>query len=382
MISVTDTLDNALMIDILSKLVSFDTTTSNDTLEAVLWIKQYLEHYGVDVRFVYNPSQTRASLVASFKGNNIDKSTVFCGHLDVVPADKNVWETDPFTLTKIDAKLYGRGTTDMKGGIAVLLSLVPIFVQRQKNFIIILTHNEETTSDGICEVLNDSIVQGLLEGVKGCIVMEPTNSCIVLGHKTATAGTITIKGKPAHSSNPALAVNALFHAVEIYKRFCSLASSLTQQKDSDFEIPYSVADILIFNAGTAINVIPSEATLSYSCRFLSENAEKIFLSQLEQMVCSYVDSIDGLSVSFSNEIHLPALETPSNDSFIQELSQFFSFAQYKKVSFGTEAGHFSLLGIPTVVCGPGSIEKAHQDDEFITEEQLSFYQQQLAKLFD
>lgn len=373
--------NNTHIVNILSKLVSFDTTTINDTLDAVLWIKEYLENYGLDARLIYNPSMTRASLIASFSGDNTVKNTIFCGHLDVVPADKNAWETNPFTLTQKDNKLYGRGTADMKGGIAVLLSLVPSFVQQKKNFTIILTHDEETTGNGIREVLNTPDIQTFLKKARGCIVMEPTHSCLVLGHKTVTDGMITIKGKPAHSSNPKLAVNALFYAVEIYKKFYSLANNLIHETDRDFQIPYSVADILMFNAGHAINVMPSKACLAYSCRFISEKLEQEFLSNLKKEIHFYIDKIEGLSVNIDNESHLPALETSTNNPFVQELSKIFTFAQYKKVSFGTEAGHFSLLGIPTVVCGPGSIENAHQDNEFITEEQLLYYAKQLNRFF-
>ena len=373
--------NNNPIIDILSQLISFDTTTSNDTLEAVFWVKRYLKNYGLNVRLIYNPSKTRASLVASFIRNTTDKSVIFCGHLDVVPVNQKNWQTNPFALTKKQDKLFGRGASDMKGGIAVILSLVPTLIQQQKNFIIILTHNEETTGTGIQEVLNDSYVRSFLHNVAGCIVAEPTNSCLVLGHKTATAGTITLTGKPAHSSHPDLAVNALFHAVEIYKNFYFLASRLSQQTDNDFEIPHSVADILIFNAGTAVNVIPAEASLTYSCRFISEQAEQTFLAELEKDIYTYANQIKGLSVHFDNHLHIPALETTQNNLFVQKLLSVFAFGPYKKVSFGTEAGYFSLLGIPTVVCGPGNIEQAHQDNEFITEEQLYYYYNQLKQLF-
>ncbi len=362
-------------IEILSKLVSFDTTTANDTLEAVNWVRHYLDTYGVPARLVYNETKTRASLVADFVGTPDKESVIFCGHMDVVPATTDAWDTNPFVMAEKDGRLFGRGTADMKGGIAVLLSLIPDLVARKKNFIIILTHNEEVAGNGIEEVLNDPQTQPLLQKATGCMVLEPTLSQIILGHKTATSRTIEIKGKPAHSSNPGLAVNALFHAVEIYKLFYDLAATHNTVRDTDFEIPYSVADILLMKGGTAVNIIPDSANLTYTCRFISEASETHFLTELENRVNAYTAGVSGLSVHFGNAIHLPALETVESADFVQKALSCFTFGAYKKVSFATEAGHFSLRGIPAIVCGPGNIEQAHQNNEFIEISQLdSFYE--------
>ncbi len=367
--------------DILSQLISFDTTTAKDTLDAVHWVRHYLENAGMTVRLIYNAPYTRASVVATFAGNPTDKNVIFCGHMDVVPASPNTWETDPFVMTEKDGLLFGRGVADMKGGIAVLLSLVPEFIKRRKNFTIILTHNEEIAGTGITEVLNDAAVQKILSQTRGCLVLEPTLSRVVLGHKTATSGSVTLKGKPAHSSNPKLAVNALAHAVELYNIFYGLAARLSDEQDADFEVPYSVADILILNGGTAVNVIPDSASFTYTCRFISEEAETLFLAAFKQRARAYVEQIAGLSVHFGEALHLPALEMAQDDNFVQDVLTVFPFAPHKKVSFATEAGHFSKLGIPTVVCGPGNIEQAHQDNEFIDPSQLAFFYEKLNRWY-
>ncbi len=367
-------------IDILSKLISFDTTTSIDTLDAVYWVKDYLEKCGMRVHLVYNPAKTRASLVGAYTGNLSDKQIVFCGHLDVVPADMEQWLTNPFELTEKNGVLYGRGTADMKGGIAVLLSLVPTFIERNKNFAVVLTHNEEIAGDSIQEVLNDTESQRILTGAKGCIVMEPTLSRIVLGHKSATCGSIAVKGKSAHSSNPTLGVNALAHAIAIYNLFYTVANPFKKRSDDAYEVPHAVADILVLKSGTAINIIPDFATFTYSCRFLSEKTERVFLNEMEKAIVDYVDGIDGLSVEFGHKMHLPALENSENDSFVQEALTCFSFAAYKKVSYATEAGHMAQFGISTIVCGPGNIDNAHQHNEYVTRDQLSDYYTRLDKL--
>ncbi len=367
-------------IDILSKLISFDTTTSKDTLEAVTWVEQYLKTCGMSVRLIYNPLKTRASLVASFQGNSQNKNLIFSGHLDTVPATAETWNTNPFIMTPKNNLLFGRGTSDMKGGIAIMLSLVPTLIQRKKNFVIILTHDEEIAGNGIKEVLADAATQELIKDAKGCMVLEPTLSNIILGHKTASSVSLEIKGKPAHSSNPKLSVNALFYAVEIYKIFYELTAQLENKPDNDFDIPYSVADILILQGGKAINVMPDTASLTYTCRFISEKSEKAFLDKLEKRICDYVNNIQDLSVRFYNKIHLPALETNEKSDFVQKALTCFTFAKNKKVSFATEAGYFSSLGIPTIVCGPGDIAQAHQNNEFIELKQLACFYEKLDKL--
>ncbi len=366
-------------IDILAKLIAFDTTTSKDTLEAVTWVEQYLKTCGMSVCLVYNQHKTRASLIASFEGNSTDKNLIFSGHLDVVPAINKAWNTNPFMLTQKNDLLFGRGTSDMKGGIAVMLSLVPVLIQRKKNFTIILTHDEEVTINGIKEVLADTTTLELIKHAKGCMVLEPTLSNIILGHKTASSASLEIKGKPAHSSNPKLSVNALFYAVEIYKIFYELTAQLDKTQDNDFDIPYSVADVLILKGGEAINVMPDTASLTYTCRFISEKAEQIFLDELERRINDYVNKIDGLTVTYNNKIHLPALETDEKSDFVQKATACFAFAKNKKVSFATEAGYFSSLGIPTIVCGPGDIAQAHQNNEFIELKQLACFYEKLNK---
>ncbi len=368
-------------IDILAKLIAFDTTTSKDTLEAATWVEQYLKNCGMSVRLIYNQSKTRASVVASFTGNSSDGNVVFCGHLDVVPANCQVWNTNPFVLTQKNNLFFGRGTADMKGSIAVMLSLVPSFVRRKKSFMIILTHNEEIAGAGIREVLADKATLEFVKKAEGCMVLEPTLSNVVLGHKTASSVSIEIKGKSAHSSTPESAVNALFYAVEIYKIFYQLSALFSKKRDNDFDVPYSVADVLILNGGKAINVMPDTANLTYTCRFLSEKEEKTFLDELEKQICNYVKSINGLSVRFYNKVHIPALEMDEKVDFVQKAAQCFGFAKNKKVSFATEAGYFSLLGVPTVVCGSGNIAQAHQDNEFVEAEQLACFYEKLNKFW-
>ncbi len=367
-------------IDILTKLVAFDTTTAKDTLEAVNWVEQYLKTCGMSVCLIYNKLKTRASLVASFIGNSKDEKLIFCGHLDVVPATNEGWDTNPFKLTLKSDLLFGRGTSDMKGGIAVMLSLVPTFVKRKKNFVIILTHDEEVAGNGIKEVLSDAQTLDLIKDARGCMVLEPTLSNIILGHKTATSVSLEIKGKSAHSSNPKAAINALFYAVEIYKFFYELTAQLDKKQDDDFDIPYSVADVLILKGGEAINVIPDSASITYTCRFISEKTELVFLQKLEKKIGEYVKRISGLSVRFYDKLHLPALETDIKSDFVQKASKYFTFAKNKKVSFATEAGYFSLLGIPTIVCGPGDIAQAHQNNEFVELNQLTYFYEKLDKL--
>ncbi|MCL2338687.1 MAG: M20/M25/M40 family metallo-hydrolase [Proteobacteria bacterium] len=351
------------MLDILQQLIEIDTTTARDTVDAAAYVRDRIVRAGGDAHLAYNPGKTRAGVVGII-GDPRQPGVVFSGHLDVVPADAGM-----FRVRHVGSRLYGRGTCDMKGAIATLLSLLPEMAASGKTFRFAFTHDEETGGSGI----NDVLAAADLKNASGCIVMEPTENRIVLGQKTSTHGEIHITGRAAHSSNPENGVDAIKHAVRIYEIFTEKLCPFQSRADPAFTVPHSVATICRFSAGTAQNIIADFAKLEYSARFLNNESEQKFFANLDAAIAEYAQTIDGLSVKSFRPAHLPAFDTPNDAPFVAGLAAFAETAKIPKVSYGTEAGHYAAMGIPTVVLGPGSIDQAHTADEFVEIGQLETF---------
>lgn len=367
------------MIEILEKLIAIDTTTANDTLAAAEFVRDFLMERGVSSRLIYNAAKSRAGLIATI-GDPDNSGIILSGHLDTVPADKNDWSTDPWVLARKGGRLYGRGTTDMKGAIATALSLASAMVESGKTFHIVLTHDEECGSSGIDEILDDEDAKKVLARAVGCIVMEPTCGKIVIGQKTVAHGTIEVGGVAAHSANPLLGVNALWHAHKIYEIFYEVLRGFQNETDDMFTVPNAVCDICQMTAGRAVNIIPDRAEMRYTARFLEQGAQEEFFKSLDRAMKEYAKGVDGLDVRNIRGNAMPGFNTDANDAFVRRLLSFAPLADAPKVSYGTEAGCFAELGIPTVVLGPGNIAQAHTKDEFIEIEELENFEILLRKL--
>ncbi len=358
-------------IDILKNLIEID--SSMPTLAAIEWVQKYLADLGIKSSIIYNHKKDTASLVATI-GNPQVPGIVFSGHLDVVPAGSD-WKTPPFQLTQKEGFFYGRGTSDMKGAVAVALSLVPHMIQSGKTFHLAFTGDEETT----CECITDILKQYDFKNVSGCIVMEATGCRIIIGHKTINAGSIEITGRAAHSSQPELGVNALSHAFVIHKIFYELAAKM-QECDFQYKTPFAVAEITTCTAGTADNVIPEWAKMCYNVRCLNEEQQNNFVHSLHQAIAEYTAGVPGLKTRVTSFCDIPGFNLSEQHPFVQRLLTLTTLSAPPKVSYATEAGYFGQAGIPVVIWGPGDIAQAHQVDEFISAEQLQTYERQLLTL--
>lgn len=355
-------------LEILKNLIEIN--TSSPTLDAVKWVKSYLSAQGISSNLIYNSKQNVASLVASI-GDENKPGVVFSGHLDVVPASEG-WQTPPFQLCEKNGILYGRGTTDMKGAIAVALSLVPAMKKSGKTFHFVLTSDEET----VCECVQDVLKEHSFSNVRGCIVMEATECAVIIGHKTINGGIIEVSGKAAHSSQPSAGVNALTHAVYLHQKFYELASQMKEQ-DKMYEEPGAVAEITMCQAGTADNVIPDKCSMSYNVRCLNRNQQDDFLLLLKKNFDLYAQSVEGLSVSMSSFCNIPGFNMKQEHPFVQSVLKFSKLAYPPKVSYATEGGYYAQEGFPVVIWGPGSILYAHQVNESIPLSQLELFYNQL-----
>jgi len=373
-------------IAILDELVSFDTTSRLSNLELVNHITSYLENLGIDSRLTHDDNKTKANLWATLDpldkcptksgpGNNA--GIVLSGHLDVVPVDGQTWSNDPFKLIQNDGKLHGRGSVDMKGFIAVCLAMAPVFLRKQLQLPIhyAFTYDEEVGCIGVHNLIDDIVKN--LPLPRAVIVGEPTSMKIIGGHKGSRSYTTTIKGKPAHSSDPRQGANSIMAAARLVTYLEELQQELQENSDSSnaFDPPYSTVDLGKIAGGTANNIIPEYTTIQWGFRPLpTEDAHA-----LEKKVFDHIDNHllpelkkqskdTNITTELTNEM-VPLL--PDHQSPAEQLIRHLTgLNESGVVSFGTEAGTYQKANIPAVVFGPGSITQAHQPDEFIEISQL------------
>ncbi|MDD3669098.1 MAG: M20/M25/M40 family metallo-hydrolase [Alphaproteobacteria bacterium] len=354
-------------LEILRHLIACDTTTGHATPAAVEWIASYLKPLGgVATHRVRSADGARASLIICI-GEGA-RPLLLSGHLDVVPAGAG-WTMPPFALTETPDKVFGRGTTDMKGAIAVALSLIPDIVAHGKSACIVLTPDEEVAGTGVHEALDALDRLGILPRAAGCIVMEPTGLEVLLGQKESVIGVIEVHGKTAHSSDPAQGANALAGAMAAYGAFYGALKPFQDRSDAAFQVPHCVADITLFQSGIAANMIPDKAEMAYSGRFLDAAQKEAFMRALSEALMR-LPLPAGVSVAHRETAGLRGFATDAGDAFARRILTHAPMAAYPKVSYGTEAGCFSARGIPTLILGPGRIAQAHQPDEFIEKGQL------------
>jgi len=373
-------------IAILDELISFDTTSQLSNLELINHITSYLENLGIESRLTHDDEKTKANLWATLDplnkgqlkggpGNN--GGIVLSGHLDVVPVAGQAWSNDPFTLIQNDGRLYGRGSVDMKGFVAVCLAMAPVFLRKQLQLPIhfAFTYDEEVGCIGVHNLINDIVKN--LPLPRAVIVGEPTSMKIIGGHKGSRSYRTIIKGIPAHSSDPRQGVNSIMAAAHMVTFLEELQQELLNSSNSSnaFDPPCSTVDLGKIAGGTANNIIPEYTTIEWGFRLLpTEDADA-----LEKKVFDHIDNhllpklqmqSTGATIrtELTNEM-VPLL--PDHQSPAEHLIRHLTgLNESGVVSFGTEAGTYQKANIPAVVFGPGSISQAHQPDEFIEISQL------------
>lgn len=371
-------------LEMLEKLVSFPTISRNSNLDLIDFVENYLNEHGVPSNRVYNDDKTKANLYAQI-GPSEPNGVILSGHTDVVPVDGQNWSTDPFQLTQQDGKLYGRGACDMKGFLALCLSLVPEMkaANLQRPIQLALSYDEEVGCLGV----NDMIVEmrHTLPRARAVIVGEPTKMEVVSSHKGMLGITTHVRGYEVHSSLVHQGVSAIFYAAKLVNW---LEAKMEENKKASllagpayhgapYYPPYTTLHVGILNGGTATNITAKDCHFSTDCRFIpSEGAQKwlgeyrAFAAEIEkQMQAIHPDT--GIDIKVHVENPGCSIE-PSETAYAEEIARRLTGKnENKTVSFGTEAGNFQSNGYSVCVCGPGSIEQAHQPNEYIELSQLA-----------
>ncbi len=372
------------MID---KLVSFDTTSRNSNLHLIHWVRDYLAGHGVAASLAHDESGKKASLFATL-GPDDDGGIVLSGHSDVVPVDGQDWSTDPWTVVERDGRLYGRGTADMKSFPAVALALVPEMVQRglRTPVHIALSYDEEVGCLGVHGLLAQLQAHG--PRPRAVIIGEPTEMRVVNAHKTGAMLRTIVRGRAFHSSKTQHGVNAIAYGAELIAELVRLADAFRTMAPNDrFDPPYSTLSVNLIEGGAATNIIPAECTLKWEMRLLpGHDADAVvegFRIFARQQVLPRMRQVwAGADIETELLGQVPGL-VPEDGSDAETLALALTESnQTFAVSYSTEAGLFQQLGVPTVVCGPGSIEQAHTPDEFIALSEVAACERFLRRLMD
>jgi acetylornithine deacetylase len=372
--------------ELLQRLIGFATVSRDSNLELIAFIRQYLADLGVESELFYNQERTKANLFATI-GPRDRGGVVLSGHTDVVPVDGQAWTEEPFRLTEKDGRLYGRGTADMKGFIASVLAAVPVFLERKLKLPVHLafSYDEEVGCLGVRPMLAE--LEKRQHKPRLCLIGEPTGMKPVLGHKGKLAMRCRVKGAACHSAFAPYGVNAIEYAAQLIGQLRKIGVRLARPEHHDprFDPPFSTVQTGVIKGGRALNIVPAECEFDFEIRSLPGVDAYTVADELQRY--AETDLLPDMhSIQPDTDIHLqalsayPALATSPDSEAARLLALICGSSEFTTVAFGTEGGLFNQSGIPTVVCGPGSMDQGHKPDEFITLEQLADCDAMLGRL--
>lgn len=363
-------------LELAQTLVRMNTVSHNSNLELIHFIRDHLAKLGVKSRLTFNEDKTKANLFATL-GEGKPAGIILSGHTDTVPWDGQDWTMDPLSALVQDGKLYGRGSADMKAFIGIAVSQAEQFLNSDAPFALhyAFSYEEEIGCFGVKELiadLRDANIKPL-----ACIVGEPTSMIPAIAHKGVYRYKCCVRGKEAHSSLTPHSVNAIEMAARVVGRVRDMAEDFEKNEPrfEGFDVPFSTSSVGQFHGGIADNVVPRDAEFRYEFRDLpTANA-----AHMQSEVVAYAQSLEhamkkvapAAGFAFETICEIPSF-LGSKDDPVTRLAQELSGEKGTTlVAFGTEAGLFKNAGISTVVCGPGSIQQAHQPDEYVSLEQLA-----------
>jgi acetylornithine deacetylase len=353
---------------ILERLVAFRTVSRDANEDMIEHIAGFLRQAGGEVRVLPGIFAGKRNLLASF-GPAGEDGIVLSGHSDVVPVDGQNWQTDPFALTEREGRLHGRGASDMKGFIACAMAAADRARGKLKRPLhIAISHDEEIGCVGVRSMLDTLAAEGFR--ARGCIIGEPTEMRAALGHKGKYAGCICCRGQAAHSANPGLGCNAIYLAADMVQALRALQDWLVAHgaRDAAYEVPYSTVHVGNIAGGTALNIVPDRCDVAFEFRLLPADSADALLARVKAAATRLAEGRQA-SIEIIEANRYPGLETPP-ESEIAKLVMAAGAGPTFKAGFGSEAGLFDAIGLNAVVCGPGSIDRAHKADEFITRDEL------------
>jgi acetylornithine deacetylase len=372
---VTEALEDT--IEILQRLVAYESISARPTHGIVSYIQDYLATLDVPVTLSFDETGERANVFATV-GPEVDGGVVLNGHTDVVPVEGQSWLTDPFALTRKGDRLYGRGSVDMKGFLACVLGSVPTFKAQslQRPIHIAFSYDEETGGLGMPGLLQDMAGKPFRPGI--VIVGEPTEMNIVTGHKGGDEMRTEITGFEVHSCDPTKGASAVSAAVRLITKIEEIGARLAAKPyaNSPYDPPYATFNVGTIEGGAARNATAGRCNFDWEFRWMPGEDPRKVIAEIEdfaaQELLPGMQAVHaGADIKVITEVSVPSLDDRNAERAANFVSEITGQNSRGVVSFGTDAGYFSDEGFSTVVCGPGTITRAHAPDEYIEIGELS-----------
>ena len=363
-------------IALLERLVAFESISDVSNLPLIDFVEGYLHTKGIATLRAPNRQGDKAALLATI-GPMVDGGIVLSGHTDVVPVAGQNWSSDPFRLRRDGERLYGRGACDMKGFDAVALAMAPHFKAAglTRPIHILLSYDEETSCTGSLDFI--ARFGADLPRPAAVIVGEPTMMEVADAHKSVATFRTIVTGVEAHSSKPALGANAIAAAADIVAEIHRIARTWEAPEfcNPRFDPPYSTLHVGQIHGGTARNILARECIFHWEFRGLPGITTASALAQVQ----SFIDEValprlrrfaGEANVETIMEVDVPGLDARPGSAAETLALKLARANRTAAVSYATEAGQFQRAGLPSVVCGPGSIDQAHKPDEYVEVAQI------------
>ena len=363
-------------LEILERLVGFATVSSASNIVMIDEVQAFLCERGFRVTRLPDPGGQKAGLYAEIGPEG--RGILLSAHSDVVPVDGQHWTRDPFRLSRVGERLHGRGTTDMKGFLASALALADraARVDLREPLKLVLSYDEEIGCIGIRQML--APLSRIVGEPRACIVGEPTEMQVAIGHKGKAALRATCHGQGGHSALAPQFLNALHLAADFVQGLRALQQELVTDgaRDPAYDVPYSTIHVGRLGGGTALNIVPATAHLELEYRHLAEDDPNEILARIvgtaQRIAATFQGAFPDAAIEVEQYNAYPGLAVAADAGVVAYARGLTGETGVLKVAFGTEAGYFDQLGIPTVVCGPGSMAgQGHQPDEYILIDQLA-----------
>jgi acetylornithine deacetylase len=353
-------------LTLLDRLIAFPTTPDRGNLALIAFVEDYLRERGFALTRLTDETGEKAGIVATLGPEG--RGVLVSAHTDVVPVEGQEWSRAPFALSAEGGRLYGRGTTDMKGYVASALALADraTRVTLSEPLRLVLSYDEEIGCIGIRHMLGD--LPALIGRPRACFVGEPTSMQVAIGHKGKAALRAICHGEAGHSALAPQFVNALHVAADFIHALRHVQEDLAMRgaRDEAYSVPYSTVHVGKLSGGTALNIVPDRAKLLFEYRHLAADTPEAMRARIDRAAAGVAGLIE------IEELNAyPGLDVPRDAEIVSYACRMAQANATTKVAFGTEAGFFAALGVPTVVCGPGSMEgQGHKPDEFIERTEL------------
>jgi acetylornithine deacetylase len=375
-------------IEILQRLVAFPTVSTETNLGLIEFVRELLADHGIDCELVHDDTGSKANLFATV-GPGETGGVILSSHTDVVPVEGQNWSTPPFCLTEKDDRLYGRGAADMKGFVAASLAaaLRAADMDLGVPLHLALSYDEELGCLGVHGLLKSLAARAIRPRL--CLVGEPTSMQIATGHKGKAEALVLCTGREAHSSLAPLAQNAIHLGCEFVSALRAEQARLAREgaHDEEYDVVYSTLHVGVMRGGVSVNIVPNRCQLEIELRHLPGDDTSAIFDNLRREARRIEAAARRVAPEAAVELRrthgYPGLDTPVDCAAVRLIQALTGNNTTTKVAFGTEGGLFEhYLGVPTVVCGPGSITQAHKPDEFVTIDQMQHCDAMLDRLLN